>query len=179
METTSNSRAGSADITREIDWSEVYADLLPRVFHYFAYRTGNRQIAEDLTSTTFERAWRRRSRYQRELGKFTSWVFGIARRVGFEHFRKQRDVKAMEQVEQIPSGVRFESELDKQEDFERLSRLLEFLDERERELLAFKYGAGLNNREIAKSTGLSESNVGTILHRVVSKLKNLWEAEDE
>lgn len=45
---------------------------------------------------------------------------------------------------------------------------------RERELIALKYGAGINNRLIAQLTGLSESNVGTILHRVVQTLRSRW-----
>jgi len=48
------------------------------------------------------------------------------------------------------------------------------LPPRERELIALKYGAALNNRLIAKLTGLTESNVGTILHRVVQTLRAQW-----
>ena len=36
---------------------------------------------------------------------------------------------------------------------------------------------GLTNRAIAQLTGLSESNVGTILYRVVQKLRQKWEGE--
>jgi len=45
--------------------------------------------------------------------------------------------------------------------------------------VAFKYGAGLNNREIARLTRLSESNVGIILYRVVEKLRSEMEVKDE
>ncbi|MCE9628027.1 MAG: RNA polymerase subunit sigma-70, partial [Candidatus Eisenbacteria bacterium] len=40
-----------------------------------------------------------------------------------------------------------------------------------RELIALKYGADLNNRAIARQLGLSETNVGSILHRAVAKLR--------
>ena len=56
----------------------------------------------------------------------------------------------------------------------RLAALMAGLPDRDRELLALKYGAGLNNREIARLTGLSESNVGTILHRAVLALRARW-----
>ena len=49
------------------------------------------------------------------------------------------------------------------------------LPERERELLALKYGADATNRAIATLTGLSESNVGTILHRTVVSLRARWD----
>jgi len=56
----------------------------------------------------------------------------------------------------------------------RLALLCAALPERERELVALKYGAVINNRVIAQLTGLSESNVGTILHRVVQTLRDRW-----
>ena len=59
-------------------------------------------------------------------------------------------------------------------DIERLARLLERLPERERELIALKYGADMTNRSIARLTGLSESNVGTILHRTIQVLRAEW-----
>jgi RNA polymerase sigma-70 factor, ECF subfamily len=51
------------------------------------------------------------------------------------------------------------------------------LPEREQELIALKYGADLTNREIARLTGLSETNVGSILYRVVRKLRQRWEQD--
>ena len=53
--------------------------------------------------------------------------------------------------------------------------LLAALPERERELLALKYGADATNRAIATITGLGESNVGTILHRTVVSLRARWD----
>jgi RNA polymerase sigma-70 factor (ECF subfamily) len=52
--------------------------------------------------------------------------------------------------------------------------LLQTLPPREQELVALKYGAEATNRAIAELTGLSESNVGTILHRVVQALRRDW-----
>ena len=61
------------------------------------------------------------------------------------------------------------------QDLQRLSNLLANLTERERELISLKFGADLNNRETSAITGLRESNVGTILNRVLQKLREQWE----
>jgi RNA polymerase sigma-70 factor (ECF subfamily) len=53
------------------------------------------------------------------------------------------------------------------------------LPAREREIFSLKYGAQFTNRSIAKIVGLTESNVGTILHRLVSRLREQWEHENE
>jgi RNA polymerase sigma-70 factor (ECF subfamily) len=60
-----------------------------------------------------------------------------------------------------------------------LKRLIAMLPEKEQELIALKYGAGLNNREIAKLLHLSESNVGTRVFRIVESLRKKMEVDNE
>src|SRR5882762_1388586 len=49
--------------------------------------------------------------------------------------------------------------------------------ERDRDLVSLKYGAGLTNRVIARHMKLTETNVGTLLHRAVQKLRAGWQQE--
>lgn len=178
MDTFSETGALPIASTTDFDWSLVYKELLPKVFHYFAYRVGDVQSAEDLTAATFERAWRHRTRYRSDLGKFEAWVFGIARKVAAEHYRKGRQTLPLESASGVPSGDdALEDRVQKKGEFVRLARLTARLPDRERELLALKYGARLTNRAIARLTHLNESNVGTILYRVVQKLRDEWEQE--
>jgi RNA polymerase sigma-70 factor (ECF subfamily) len=51
------------------------------------------------------------------------------------------------------------------------------LDPRERELIALKFHAGLRNADIARVLGMSESNVGTRLHRTITKLRKACDAQ--
>ncbi|MBI3158153.1 MAG: sigma-70 family RNA polymerase sigma factor [Chloroflexi bacterium] len=168
-------RAHSNGHHEPVDWDLAYRDLLPRVFHYFAYRLGDADLAEDLAAATFERAWRGRGRYRQDLGGFEAWLFGIARRVRADHHRRARPIAPLEDAERLPGSETPEAASQRTEDFRQLADLLAGLEERERDLVALKYGAGLTNRRIAALTGLSESNVGTILHRVVTKLRTEWE----
>ncbi|MEQ8674698.1 MAG: sigma-70 family RNA polymerase sigma factor [Aggregatilineales bacterium] len=165
--------------TPEIDWEAVYWELLPRLFNFFRYRTGDDQTAQDLTSTTMMRAWRSRERYNSEIGKFQAWVFSIARHVAVDHFRKSRPTVPLDAVYDLASDFSVEQEVQKQRDFARLYAKLTQLPEREQELIALKYGAGMTNREVAATTGLTESNVGTLLHRTIKKLRAEWELSYE
>jgi RNA polymerase sigma-70 factor (ECF subfamily) len=161
-----------------LDWNAVYAAELPRVYNYFRYRIGDDDVAEDLTAATFEKAWRKRKRYRRDLGAFTTWLFTIARNTATDYFRCRRERVSLEAVEPLLcSAVSVEGSYRRRQDLARLARLLEGLSEREQELVAMKYGAELTNRKIAELTGLSETNVGTILYRVVRKLRAQWEEE--
>jgi RNA polymerase sigma-70 factor (ECF subfamily) len=160
--------------SRDRDWDALYADQLPRIYNYFRFRLGSEADVEELTARTFERAWRGRDRYRQDLGAFSTWLFTIAHNVGMDHLRAQRPHVPLEAVPDLASDQTPEKDAERGSDLERLARLSAELSERDRELIALKYGAALNNRAIAKLTGLSESNVGTTLHRLVQRLRERW-----
>jgi RNA polymerase sigma-70 factor (ECF subfamily) len=171
MTTQSNTLKGTHILAEEIDWEVAYREYLPRVYNFFRYRLGDRTLAEDLTAATFEKAWRGRSRFRRDLSAFSTWLFTIARNVAIDYFRKKEHDVPLEAVRERADPKSLEEIVQRNHDSARLSTLLSQLSTRERELIAFKYGAGLNNREIAHLTRLSGSNVGIILYRVVAKLR--------
>ncbi len=170
-------RLWALDPARESDWDALYADQLPRVFNYFRYRVGSGPVAEDLTSLTFEKAWTARHRYRRDLAGFSTWLMAIARNVATDHYRRRRDHAPLEAAAHVAGGEEPHVTAEAHEEFEKLARLLAGLPERDRELVSLKYGAGLTNRAIAKQTHLSETNVGSILHRAVQKLRAGWDSQ--
>jgi len=158
----------------DADWDALFTEQLPRVYNFFRYRVGIRADAEDLTSITFEKAWRSRRRYRRDLAGFSTWLLSIARNVAADHFRIARGHAPLDEAAGIVAEGTPEDNAVLQSDRERLSRLLADLPDRERDILALKYGAGMTNRAIARLTGLSESNVGTIVHRTVQAMRAIW-----
>jgi len=163
-----------ATAAAEVDWDSAYAELLPRVYNYFRYRLGNDAVAQDLTSRTFEKAWTQRARYRRDLAGLSIWLFSIARNVAVDHLRAQRPHLPLEAAEHVAVAGTPQDYVAHASDLRRLAALLQRLPAREQELVALKYGAEATNRAIAALTGLSESNVGTILHRVVLELRGAW-----
>jgi RNA polymerase sigma-70 factor (ECF subfamily) len=163
---------------REEDWDALYAEHLPRVYNFFRYRVGGGPEAEDLTSVTFEKAWRARHRYRRDRAAFGTWLLAVARNVAVDHYRRRRKQVPIEAAAGLAAGPTPEDLAERRSDAERLARLLAALPDRERELLALKYGAGLTNRDVARLTGLSETNVGTVLHRAIQGLRADWNRGD-
>jgi RNA polymerase sigma-70 factor (ECF subfamily) len=162
-------------ITAEPDWDQIFADQLPRVLNFFRYRMPPGADVEDLTSRTFEKAWRARHRYRRDLAGFSTWLLTIARHVAIDALRARQRHEPLEAATSVAAPGRTpEQEAVRDSDGDRLSALLATLDSRQRELIALKYGADMTNRAIAHATGLSESNVGTILHRAVETLRGRW-----
>jgi len=174
MSALDNAKRAQATVF-EVNWESAYAELLPKVYHYFCLRTGDQLTAEDLTAETFERAWRDRERYRKDLGAFTNWLFGIARHVAITHFRRNQKETSIDQQDRVELSRPTEEVATNQQEFERLVSMLTSLPEREREMFSLKYGAQFTNRSIAKIVGLTESNVGTILHRLVARLREQLE----
>jgi RNA polymerase sigma-70 factor, ECF subfamily len=158
----------------EPNWDAVYADQLPRIYAYFRFRLGAGAEIEDLVSRTFEKAWRSRHRYRRDLGGFSTWLLKIARNVGIDYLRSRRAHVDIDAAVGLPIERTPEVEVERSSDLARLTRLIGGLSERERELVSLKYGADINNIIIAKLTGLSVANVATILHRAVQTLRSKW-----
>lgn len=167
-------------VTQPVDWDAVFTTLLPKVYRYFCYRVGEGALAEDLTATTFEKAWTKRVRYRRDLSSFATWVFTIARNVATDHFRTAREAVPLADASAVVADVLSpEAAFEQREHFARLARHIGQLPEREQEILALKYGAGMGQQEIAALTGLTASHVGVIVHRAVKQLRVRMEDDDE
>jgi RNA polymerase sigma-70 factor (ECF subfamily) len=161
--------AAATDAPRDADlaFGELYRSSRDDVYAYTAGLLRDRAAAEDVTATAFERAYRKRSRFDPNRGSGRAWLFGIARNAALDELRR-RGRQAELTVDPIDASS---ADAERSEQRLILVAALEKLDARERELVALKFFAGLANGEIAAVLGISESNAGTKLHRVVTKLR--------
>src|SRR6266511_1115861 len=137
-----------------------------RVYAYVAYRIGDGPDAEDITSDTIERALRYRDSYDASKGEPMAWLVGIARRSIGEFFTKRSEIDA-EIVEPEAAG-------DLEMDTARrliLAEAMGVLSERERELIALRYGADLTARRIGELLGLQTHAVEVALQRALRRLR--------
>jgi RNA polymerase sigma factor (sigma-70 family) len=149
------------------------APLIKRVYAYVAYRVGDGPDAEDLTSETFERALRYRKSYDSSKGEPIAWLIGIARRC--VEGRPPPLEHSVEQMDAPDPG-------DLEDDALRritLSSAVERLEERDRELIALRYGADLTARQIAELQGAKTNAVEVALHRALGRLRTQMEGEAE
>ncbi|MGH8236900.1 MAG: RNA polymerase sigma factor [Steroidobacteraceae bacterium] len=158
----------------EADWEAIYAEHLPRIYNYFRFRLAAEADVEDLTARVFEKAWSARDRYQRNVAAFSTWLYRIAQNVGIDYLRSRRAHAPLEAAPEVVADGTPADDEERRSDLARLAALTASLSDRERDLIALRYGAGLSNRAIAPLVGLSESNVGTILHRTVQTLRSRW-----
>jgi RNA polymerase sigma-70 factor (ECF subfamily) len=157
----------------------LYDHYFPKVYRYIRYRVGDPATADDLTAQVFERAFTKIKSYRPDLAPFATWLFAITRHAVINASRHRRPHVALgSQPEQPNLAPPLEEYVIADEEKNRLLAAVADLPERERELIALKFGAGLTNREIAKLTGMKDGNVGVILFRTLRKLRNVLEAKE-
>ena len=71
------------------DFARVYDEHLWHVYGFLAYRLRDRDLAEDLTQTTFERALRAWPRFDPRRASERTWLLTIARNLLTDHHRRE------------------------------------------------------------------------------------------
>jgi RNA polymerase sigma-70 factor (ECF subfamily) len=146
--------------------------LIRRVYAYVAYRVGDGPDAEDLTSETFERALRYRKSYDPKKGEPVAWLLGIAKRC--VDGRGPRMELASEYADDV-SPVDLEDEAVRRLT---VTSAVATLDERDRELIALRYGADLTARQIAELFGARTNAIEVALHRALGRLRATFGEEE-
>ena len=148
------------------------APLIRRVYSYVAYRIGDGPEAEDVTSDVFERALRYRESYNGSRGQPLPWLLGIARRCVDDTLANRPPTGSLDLAER-PSSEDLERETVQRLE---LAAALRALDERDRDLLALRYGADLTARQIGETLGLKTNAVEVALHRALGRVRVALEA---
>jgi len=160
---------------RHEDFSRLFDEHAEALFAYVAYRCGDRTLAEDVVSATFERAYNARRRFDRRRGAERAWLYTIARNLMFDELRRrdaeQRAVVRMGEPDS-PSG--FEAV----EATHDVGTALQALSEDERDAISLRYGAGLTVPEIAEMMKLPLTTVEGRVYRALEKMRDRLEGDE-
>jgi RNA polymerase sigma factor (sigma-70 family) len=162
------------------DFLEAYEEHVRHIYGFLAYRLDTRADAEDLTQQTFERALRGWERFDSSRASARTWLLTIARNLLIDHYRRDRSGQ-QEQIDEAEAHGRLGAVAPPEEWLgvePELGAALGSLSERERELIALRFGGDLTGPEIAELTGLSLANVQQILSRSLRRLRAELEARD-
>ncbi len=164
-------------------WSEKlslyeswYSADMPGLFGYLLYQTQDRDLAQELTASTCLRALERLDQFDPNRGKLKDWMFGIAGNQLREHLRSERrrsaPITLSDAVECLVTDKGLELDYDQRETLLEVLSHVESLGEREREIIALRYGAGLSNAEIAPMLEITSNHVAVLLGRAIATLKD-------
>jgi len=159
-----------------LDFDALYRAARDDVFGYVATLLHDRGAAEDVTALAFERAFRKRKSFDSRRGSERAWLFGIARNAALDELRRAKRTAhlAAEPPDVSPAP---DEELEHALRRAAVRTALAAMPARDRELIALKFHAGLDNAELAEVLGVTVTNAGTRLHRAITKLREILDEQ--
>lgn len=158
-----------------LDFDALYRAARDDVYAYAATLLRDAAAAEDVTAQAFERAYRKRRRYDARRGSPRAWLFGIVRNAALDELRR-RTRAATAELPAPPPAPGPDELVEQAAQREAVHRALLRLGARDRELIALRYHAELSTAELAAVLGVSQTNAGTLLHRAMTKLREALDA---
>jgi RNA polymerase sigma-70 factor, ECF subfamily len=152
-------------------FQRVYEDHAWSVYGFLGYRLRDHETTEDLTQATFERALAAWPRFDQRRGSERAWLLTIARNLLTDHHRRDRSRRHEQLDDALALG--YAGPEARAEGSSELLEALAQLGDREREVLALRYGGDLTGPEVAELLGLSLANVQQITSRALRRLREL------
>ncbi len=151
--------------------------LIRQLYAYVAYVLGDGPDAEDVTSEAFERALRYRASYDPAKGTPIAWLIGIARRCIGPYVAARRELAEPAAIDEAvaPGGDLSDRSVTKLA----VRQAVAAIPERDRELVALRFGADLTCRQIGDLLGLKTNAVEVALHRALVKLESILAEEGD
>jgi RNA polymerase sigma-70 factor (ECF subfamily) len=154
----------------ETSFATVAEEHLDAVYAFLLYLTGDRAVAEDLTSETFERALGRWRRFDPRRGTAKTWLCQIARSAALDHFRSESRRRRREEAYAAQDTSATEAAFGEGLSPE-LESALHSLSPGEREVIALRVVCDLDGDTAARVLGISRTACSTRLSRALKKLE--------
>lgn len=166
-------------------FTALYDRYVSAIYRFVYLKLSSKELAEDVTSETFLRAWRT-VQEQKEIRNFRALLYQIARRLVIDVYRKNRSEKETSfstvtfdgshpssSIEaEIPDPKQGRIFMEDQADMALLLKKIEGLKEDYRDVLALRLMDGLPFAEIAKILDKTVGSVRVIYHRAMKALQN-------
>lgn len=159
-------------------FGELFRRHWPRIYSFSYRRSGSREVAEEVTAATFERAWRALPSFRWRGGGIEPWLFRIAaselagwyRREG-RHATPRAQLALMDHADtRVVEGPSFE-------DDEALRAALGRLRPRYQQVLTLRFLAGMSPEEAAAAMGCSRPTLAVAVHRALAALRRVLAEE--
>ena len=148
------------------------------IFRYVAFRVGDRDTAEDLTSEVFTRllsALRERTAPQNTL---RGWLYGVAARVVSDYHRKHYRASEVDLDEGLISHDNGPAEaVEQMLTHEELKQAMRQLTEEQQHVLSLRFGYEMPIQEVARALGKSEGAIKQLQARAIAALARRMSSE--
>lgn len=151
-------------------FGQLYEAYLDRVYRFIFFRVTDAQVAEDLTSQVFLKAWENLSRYHPH-GPFLAWLYAIARNTVIDNYRTRKTTVSLDEAAPIAAqDEKLDDHLQFQYEMQSLQAAMRHLTREQQEVITLKFIAEYDTAQIAKQMGKSEGAVRALQMRALQAL---------
>lgn len=147
------------------------------LYGFFVRLTNQRAASEDLVQIVFYRILKYRHTY-RDEGKFSAWIYHLARKVAADHFRKHASTPTpadpVDFDSQPDQGPAPDAKAATADDVALMRRALARVSHEHREVLVLSRLQHLNHQEIATLLECSVGAVKVRAHRALKELREVY-----
>jgi len=156
---------------------ELFERHHQRLYGFFVRLTNQPAISEDLVQIVFYRILKYRHTY-RDEGKFTAWIYHLARKVAADHFRKHASVPAAVDPIDLQDHADSEPAPDARaagaDDLALMRAALARLPLEHREVLVLSRLQNVEHKEIARLLDTTVGAVKVRVHRALKELRTVY-----
>jgi RNA polymerase sigma-70 factor (ECF subfamily) len=156
---------------------ELFERYQQRLYAFFVRMTNQPALSEDLVQVVFYRILKYRHTY-RDEGKFTAWLYHLARKVAADHFRKHARTPAPTDPTDLHAhadeGASPDHHAATADDLELLRTALARMPLEHREVLVLSRLQNVEHREIARLLDTSVGAVKVRVHRALKELREVY-----
>jgi len=157
-------------LTPEQQFLAAYDEWASALWRQAYFRVGSKELAEDLVSEAFARAW---DHYRtKPVDNLKALLYRILHNLIIDHYRKPQSTVNLDEISELKFSETPHADI---ADVSNLHSKLQKLPEIYRQVLVWRYIDDLDISEIAKLLSKTSTNVYVIIHRALKALREIYE----
>ena len=149
----------------------LYQSYIRKIYDFIYYKTLNKEVAEDLTSTTFLKALKNINNFQTNKGQFSSWLYRIARNNVIDYYRTKKTEFDVNEFWDLTDKNNTEFDFEAKQKIEKVEKYLKQLPPEQREIVIMRVWNEMSYQEIAEVLDKSEASCKMLFSRTINKLR--------
>jgi RNA polymerase sigma-70 factor (ECF subfamily) len=155
-------------------FSKIYDQYIDKIYRFIFLKVNSQEVAQDLTSETFLRTWRKFSQQKgNPIKNLQAFLYQTARHLVIDHYReKSRElIVSAELSPLIDPRQDLEKKAILRSDLETIRKALAKLKEEYQDVIIWHYLDDLPISEVAKMLDRTEEATRVLLHRALNSLR--------
>lgn len=157
------------------DFEQIYTKYSDKIYRYLFLNTNDPYLAEDITSETFLRIWKRWRQIKPDF--IQALLYKTAKNILIDYYRKHKNGKKVSLEETVERGREpsYDEDLiekiENDNNIKKINKEIKLLPDNLREVIILRFVNDLSAKEAAEIMKTTEVNVRVLQYRALVKLK--------